>query len=277
MSGTFNVSRDLWSDEAFCDDAFSEREAWIWLIAEASWKPRKKRVGDHIVLLDRGQLAHSTRFLAETWKWTHSKARRFLDRIEKLDLIRRETDTGVSVISICKYDEYQSQPQTTGTASAQDRHRTDTNEKKDEIREEGKEEDTYVSLSAPPDETSQAVEAFNGSAERAGWPKVQRLSKARISALRARLKEAGGIEGWQTALAKAEASDFLCGRVQARGSPPWRASFDFLLQASSFAKLLEGNYDNRDRPPEQASDPALRAIFGAVRSLEASGLDRRQG
>lgn len=134
MAGTVNISRDLWDDTAFAADPFSEREAWVWLIAEASWKPRVKRVGDHVVDLARGQLAHSTRFLAETWGWTHSKARRYLDRLEKLKLIERQTGTGVSVITICKYDKYQSPAQTADTGPAQDRHRTGTNEKKGEIR-----------------------------------------------------------------------------------------------------------------------------------------------
>ena len=138
MAGTVNISRELWDDTAFADDVFSEREAWVWMISEASWKPRTKRVGDYIVDLGRGQLAHSTRFMAETWKWTHSKARRYLERLEKLKLISRETGTGVSVVTICNYDIYQNKPQATGTGPAQDRHRTGTNENKGEIR--GKEE-----------------------------------------------------------------------------------------------------------------------------------------
>lgn len=136
MSGYIRIARNLWSDEAFADAPFSEREAWVWLIAEASWKPRKKRVGDVVVSLERGQLAHSTRFLADTWSWSHSKTRRYLDRIEKLDLIRRETDTGVSVITLCNYEKYQGDAQTSDTDAAQERHTSGTNYKKGEIKKE---------------------------------------------------------------------------------------------------------------------------------------------
>ena len=142
MSGTINISRDLWKDPAFASDPFSEREAWVWLIAEASWKPRVRRVGNHVVNLDRGEVAHSTRFLAETWKWSHSKVRRYLLRLEKLGLITKKigtktgtgTDTGVTVLSVCKYDKYQATPQEGGTDPAQTRHRPGTNENKDEIK-----------------------------------------------------------------------------------------------------------------------------------------------
>lgn len=37
--GTVNVSRCLWDDEVFRNEPFTEREAWIWMIAEAAWKP----------------------------------------------------------------------------------------------------------------------------------------------------------------------------------------------------------------------------------------------
>ena len=135
MSGTINISRDLWDDTAFAHEPFSEREAWVWMIAEASWKARARRVGDYVVSLERGQLAHSTRFMAETFGWTHSKARRFLDRLERLGMIERKTGTGVSVITICNYDKYQSQAQASGTGPAQVRHTSGTNEKKGEIRD----------------------------------------------------------------------------------------------------------------------------------------------
>jgi hypothetical protein len=54
MGGTVNIARDLWDDPTFKDSVMSQREAWIWLIADASWKPRPKRIGDHILNLQRG-------------------------------------------------------------------------------------------------------------------------------------------------------------------------------------------------------------------------------
>ena len=135
MTGTINISRDMWEDEAFSASSFSEREAWIWMIAEASWKPRSRRVGDYVVELQRGQLASSIRFMAKAWMWTPAKVQRFLKRIEKLGLCRTEADTGVTVITICNYDKYQSKPKAGDTRPIQDRYTSDTNEKKGVIRE----------------------------------------------------------------------------------------------------------------------------------------------
>lgn len=120
------------------------------MIAEAKWKPQEKRVGTAVVHLDRGQLAHSTRFMCDVWKWSHSKARRFLERLENRHMIERKTDTGVSVVTICKYSEYQISTERTGTAPAQQpaqhRHSTGTNYNKGNKDNKGKEEDTNVSM-----------------------------------------------------------------------------------------------------------------------------------
>tara|TARA_R110000782_G_scaffold218427_1_gene305813 strand:- start:29437 stop:30273 length:837 start_codon:yes stop_codon:yes gene_type:complete len=107
-----------------------------------------------------------------------------------------------------------------------------------------KKEDTNVSCAITPpaiDEIAQAVTAYNEAAERIGWPKVQKLSPARRTALNNRLKDAGGPEGWKAALEKAQASSFLTGQT----SKPFLANFDFITKAGNFTKIMEGNYDDR--------------------------------
>lgn len=139
MSGTVNISRRLFDSEAFKNEPFTEREAWVWLVMEASWKDRTVRAGDYVADTKRGQLAASVRFMAKAWSWTPAKVQRYLKRVEKLKMICSKTDTGVSVITICNYDKYQNGAQAADTGPIQDRYRTDTNEKKEERREEKKE------------------------------------------------------------------------------------------------------------------------------------------
>lgn len=278
MTGTVNISRGIWDDTAFKDQPLTEREAFMWMIMEASWKPREKRIGNCVVWLERGQLAASIRFMAEAWKWQKSTVDRFLKRLKNRDMIGTADGTAINVITICNYDTYQSVPKSSGTAKTpkpgQQRDSTGTNENKDEIREQDTEEEPNGSLSSgdddppPPDEVSQALDAYNAAATEVGWPKVQKLTKARATALRARLNEVGGFEGWAHALEKARASPHLCGQ----NDRSWVANFDFLTRQSSFTKLMEGNYDPKphnvsqfpshsgeDRPKHR-TDPALARI-----------------
>jgi hypothetical protein len=85
----------------------------------------------------------------------------------------------------------------------------------------------------------QAVADWNVFAAKTGLSSVQRLTKARKAKLRARLKECGGIEGWRTVLGKV-------GRIEwMQGSNPldWRVSFDFVIEETKFARLMEGVHD----------------------------------
>ena len=70
-------------------------------------------------------------------------------------------------------------------------------------------------------------------------PAMQRLSKTREAKLRKRLKDAGGIDGWRAALGAVRRNEWMHGK-NPRG---WKANFDFVLQESSFTKLMEGAYD----------------------------------
>lgn len=255
MSGTVNISRNIWNDAAFRDEPFTQREAWMWLIMEASYKPRERRVGSAVVSLRRGQVATSIRFMAKAWQWTKSRVERFIDMLENRDMIETQTETGITVITLCKYDDYQSAIKSTGTPAEENRdsagtapgqHRDKPNKElfKDARKEEGI-EDTNVSLQvSPANDAAEAVSIYNETAARAGWPQVQKMTPNRSKSLRARLAEVGGIDGWRHAMDRAAHSDFLCGRTP----KPWTGcSFDWLIKAQSFTKLMEGNYDNRNR------------------------------
>lgn len=72
------------------------------------------------------------------------------------------------------------------------------------------------------------------------FPHLQSLSDARKKAIKARLK-IYSIVDFQKVFEKAEASSFLKGGNDRN----WSATFDWMMKDSNFAKILEGNYDNR--------------------------------
>jgi hypothetical protein len=92
-------------------------------VADAAWKPRRVRLRRGSVDLERGQLLGSSRYLADRWKWTEPRVRRFLNRIsgrraddrQSTALSDAETDALVdahptahgTVITIRNYDMFQ--------------------------------------------------------------------------------------------------------------------------------------------------------------------------
>lgn len=105
--GVVGIDRDVFNHPAFKPEPFPQAMAWIWLICEATHTPRLKRIDGHPFQLQRGQICHSIRFMAEAWQWSKSRVDRFLGVLENRDMIRREIGTKSGVITICNYDAYQ--------------------------------------------------------------------------------------------------------------------------------------------------------------------------
>ncbi len=124
-----------------------------------------------------------------------------------------------------------------------------------------------------PREAYEAFQAFNDLAQKVGLPQARTLTPQRRKSLMARLREHGGLEAWGIALANIERSAFLRGRND-RG---WRCDLDFLLQASRFAKVVDGTYGNgahatdADNPEETPQQRNRRLM------IEATEPEKRHG
>lgn len=72
------------------------------------------------------------------------------------------------------------------------------------------------------------------------FPRIKSLSDARRKAIRARLNTYT-LEQFREMFSKVEASDFLKGR----NNRNWSATFDWMMNGNNFAKIIDGNYDNK--------------------------------
>lgn len=125
-----------------------------------------------------------------------------------------------------------------------------------------------ASVGSEADEVRQAFEAYNVVAERIGASHAARLSDDRRRRLKARLKDAGGLEGWYDALRRAERSPFLTGQTHHH----FGLTLDFILQPLSFTKLIEGQYEERHdggSPASPRSGPVDYAAERATARLDA--------
>lgn len=73
-------------------------------------------------------------------------------------------------------------------------------------------------------------------------PSVKSLSDARKKAIKARLNSYTE-DDLQEAFMKAEASDFLKGKNDRN----WQANFDWIMKDANIAKILDGNYDSKEK------------------------------
>jgi len=105
--GYIALHRSVWEHPSFAPEPFTEREAWIWLVSTAAWVEKRVRIGSSVIELKRGQLAFATRFLAQKWRWAHSRVVRFLFRLENDTMVSTQATRQSTLITICNYDKYQ--------------------------------------------------------------------------------------------------------------------------------------------------------------------------
>jgi len=123
QGGYVLIYRQLLQNPIFRTDA--EAMAFALLVMKASWKDVKVRYKDKIISLQRGQVAISSRDLAERLERNKDWANRFFKRLSDCDMVRVTSATGVNVVTICNYDSYQGACDTGATAPRHDRDTSD--------------------------------------------------------------------------------------------------------------------------------------------------------
>lgn len=106
-SGVYAVARSVWDDPDFEREAFTQREAWLWMIGAAAWQQTRVRGSHGPVVLERGELCFAERFLAEKWQWSKTSVGRFLDLLEKRGMVRGAHRGSEKIYSINKYNDFQ--------------------------------------------------------------------------------------------------------------------------------------------------------------------------
>jgi len=267
--GVFAVSRGIFEDPDFPPEPFTQREAFIWLVASAAWKEHKTRGSFGPVILERGEFCFSVRFLAERWKWSKSRVDRFILALKKRDTIRDSKRDREQVWIINKYNDFQilaapkrdskrdTKRDSSGTAAGQQRDKEEDIEDIEDI-----ESSSLRSERFGPDE---AFSEFCEVVGKAGFNLPKLLTKDRREKLKARLAEHGR-EAWAEAVRRMAASKFCRGENE-RG---WKADLDFVLQSKSFNGLIEGKYD--DKIP--VLKPAPKTAFQQHQDECAAELDK---
>lgn len=104
--GVFAVDRGVWDHPIFAPEPFTEREAWMWMCGNAAWKDTKTRAGRTWTEVKRGQLVYALRFLAQKWRWSEPRVRRFLSRLRFDAMVSVQPTRDATIITICNYDKY---------------------------------------------------------------------------------------------------------------------------------------------------------------------------
>ena len=135
------LSRKIFEHEFWKEErVFSRAEAWIDIVRSASWEEDNKQIiNGKWVRWRRGQWPVSLRYLGDRWKWSRSKASKFLEDLRRENMIEIVTEdvTAQTLITVCKYDDYNPTSKKKGQQTRQQRDSevTAKGQRRDKIKE----------------------------------------------------------------------------------------------------------------------------------------------
>lgn len=246
MQGWIRIYRKIWESEIWDDEEpFDRRSAFIDLLLMANHADKKVIFNGKIIQIKAGQRITSIRNLADRWHWSTNRVLRYLKLLEDLGMITRECDKQKTLLTIVNYGFYQDCRNSDGDSDGDSDEYTngDTNgdsdgDKTRMIKNEKNEKKDNVKKSA-----QHILDLYHQLCP--SLPKVVKLTPGRIKATNARLKEYSE-DDIKNAFIKAEQSTFLCGEKK-----DWKASFDWIMKPNNMPKILEGNYDDAEKPAEK--------------------------
>ena len=129
--GFFKIDRQLFDSWIWKQNGepFDILHAWIYLIGMANYKTSKRYYRGQFQSCERGQLVTSISKLAKDWGWSENKVRRFLRTLERDSMVRVNSTTSGTTITIENYAKFQdsrrTSERTNGRADGRVNERTD--------------------------------------------------------------------------------------------------------------------------------------------------------
>ena len=105
MSGWIKIHRVL--AEHWLADQPEKLGWWVLLLLKVEREDKRALVGNQVIELKRGQIIASNSFLANLWKTSERTVGRFLDLLEKEQMLHRCMHRKTTILTICNFDSYQ--------------------------------------------------------------------------------------------------------------------------------------------------------------------------
>jgi len=124
MSGWIKLHRGIKKHWIFSDP--EKLKAWITIILEVNFEPKKVNIGNHLIFCDRGESVYSLSTWSNLFGWNRSKTRRFLKLLESDSMIVLKSTHETTHLTVCNYESYQSERNADETQTKRKRNASET-------------------------------------------------------------------------------------------------------------------------------------------------------
>lgn len=111
MQGWIQLHRQIQENPLWTCEPFTRGQAWVDLLLLANHKESFFYKRNIKINVSRGQVARSEVELADRWKWSRSKVRKFLNDLEKEQQVRQQKTNVTQLLTIINYEKYQEKRQ----------------------------------------------------------------------------------------------------------------------------------------------------------------------
>jgi uncharacterized phage protein (TIGR02220 family) len=162
MSGWIKLHREINSHWIWSNSDYFKW--WIDILLEVNHTPAKVLIKGKVYNCGRGEKLYSLDTWASRWGTNKSKVKRFLEMLQKDEMICVKNETQTTRITICKYDDYQENENKSETQVKRKRNASETQVKSIQERKERieyKEEDSSVVSEKPQIDFDKLLLFFN--------------------------------------------------------------------------------------------------------------------
>ena len=148
MAGWIKLHRSIQEHWIYTEKRkFSKFEAWNDILLTVNFTEGKTIIKGKLIQIKRGESILSLDSWAKRWGWDKSAVRRFLNTLQKDNMIELKNETITTRLIVCKYDTYQDMRNADETQMKRKRNADETHltpiEEEEESKEEKKEKEIY--------------------------------------------------------------------------------------------------------------------------------------
>ena len=156
MAGWIKLHRSIQEHWLYTEKRkFSKFEAWNDILLTVNYTEGKAIIKGKLIQIKRGESILSLDSWAKRWSWDKSTVRRFLNTLQKDNMIELKNETITTRLIVCKYDTYQDERNANETQMKRKRNANETHLTPIEEEEESKEEKEINNISSISDEISE--------------------------------------------------------------------------------------------------------------------------
>lgn len=148
MAGWIKLHRSIQEHWLYTEKRkLSKFEAWTDILLTVNYTEGKTIIKGKLIHIKRGESILSLDSWAKRWSWDKSSVRRFLNTLQKDNIIELKNETITTRLIVCKYDTYQDERNANETQMKRRRNANETHltpiKEEEESKEEKEEKEIY--------------------------------------------------------------------------------------------------------------------------------------